>query len=119
MRKVTRTQLCLWTASLLLAAGCSNPNGQGVQEFGTITGRLLDDRTGQPVNVSPLYVSVGARVVSQLDNQGGFIIPHVPVGKQTVNVNAIGYQPYSFQINVVKNQTSDAGYVRIKSTLAQ
>ena len=119
MRIVTRTMFCLLSASMLVAAGCSNPNGQGVQDFGTITGRLLDDRTGAPLSVSPIYISVGANVVSQVDNQGGFTIQRVPIGKQTVQVNAIGYQPYSFEVNVVKDQTSDAGYVRLKSTFAQ
>jgi hypothetical protein len=119
VRIVTRTLFCLLSASVLVAAGCSNPNGQGVQQFGTITGRLLDDRTGAPVTTSPIYISVGSNVVSQVDNQGGFTIPHVPIGKQTVQVNAIGYQPYSFEVNVVKDQTSDAGYVKLKSTLAQ
>lgn len=119
MRILTRTIFCLLSASMLAAAGCGNPNGQGVQDFGTITGRLLDDRTGAPLSVSPIYISVGANVVSQVDNQGGFTIQRVPIGKQTVQVNAIGYQPYSFEVNVVKDQTSDAGYVRLKSTFAQ
>jgi hypothetical protein len=116
---LTRTLLCVLTACILMGAGCQNPNGGGLQEFGTITGRLLDDRTGTAVAVSPIYISVGANVVSQVDNDGGFTIPHVPIGKQTVNVNAIGYAAYSFEVNVVKDQTSDAGYIRLTSTLAQ
>ncbi|MGH7659761.1 MAG: carboxypeptidase-like regulatory domain-containing protein [Vulcanimicrobiaceae bacterium] len=119
MRIVTRTLFCLLSASVLVAAGCGNPNGQGVQEFGTVTGRLLDDRSGEPLRVSPIYISVGSNVVSSVDNQGGFTIKHVPIGKQTIQVNAIGYQSYSFEVNVVKDQTSDAGYVKLKSTLAQ
>lgn len=117
---VIRSLLCILAAVTLLGAGCGeNPNGQGLQEFGTISGRLIDDRTGDPITVSPIYISVGAAVVSQVDNQGGFVIPHVPRGKQTVSVNAIGYATYSFDVNVLKDQTSDAGYVRLKSTLAQ
>lgn len=119
MRIAIRSLLFLVAAAITIATGCSNPNGQGVQEFGTITGRLLDDSTGRPLSVSPIYISVGSNVVSQVDNQGGFTIAHVPIGKQTVNVNAIGYQTYSFEVNVVKDQTSDAGYVRLKTTLAQ
>lgn len=119
MRTLTRTLLALLAAVTLLGAGCQNPNGGGLQEFGNITGRLLDDQTGAPVAVSPIYISVGAVVVSQVDNQGGFTLPHVPIGKQTVTINAITYAPMSFDVNVVKDQTSDVGYVRIKSTLAQ
>jgi hypothetical protein len=119
VRIITRSLFCLLTALAVVDAGCQNPNGGGVQDFGTISGRLLDDRTGAPLSVSPIYISVGPAVVSQIDNQGGFKLSHVPVGKQTVNVNAIGYIPYSFEVNVVKNQDSDAGYVRLKSVLAQ
>jgi hypothetical protein len=117
VRIVTRSLLCLLTAVTLLGAGCQNPNGQGLQQFGAITGRLLDAQTNAPVTVSPVYISVGANVVSQVDNQGGFTIPHVPIGKQTVQVNAIGYQPASFEVNVLKDQTSDAGYIKLKPTL--
>jgi len=119
VRTLTRSLLCLLAVVTLLGAGCQNPNGQGLQDFGNITGRLLDDRSGNPVSVSPIYLSVGATVVSQVDNQGGFTIPHVPIGKQTVRVNAIGYAPSSFDVNVVKDQTSDVGYVRLTSTMAQ
>jgi hypothetical protein len=99
--------------ALLGASGCENPNGNGVQDYGTIVGRLLDDRTGQPLAVSPVYVSVGATTVSQVDTQGGFVISRVPIGKQTVNVNAIGYRPFNVDVRVVKNETSDAGYLRL------
>jgi len=119
MRTLSRSRLCLLAAATLLGAGCSNPNGEGLQEFGSITGRLVDDQTGTAIAVSPIYISVGSVVVSQVDNQGGFTILHVPTGKQTVSVNALTYAPLSFDVNVVKDQISDAGYVRLKSTAAQ
>jgi len=117
---IIRSLLCLLGVVTLLGAGCGeNPNGQGVQDFGSITGRLIDDRTGGPVTVSPITISVGSTPVTQVDNQGGFVLNHVPVGRQTININAIGYAPITVDVNVVKGQTSDAGYVRLKSTLAQ
>ncbi|MGA3036238.1 MAG: carboxypeptidase-like regulatory domain-containing protein [Vulcanimicrobiaceae bacterium] len=119
MRTLTRSLLCALAVVTLLGASCDNPNGQGLQEFGSISGRLLDDRTGEPLSVSPVYVSVGSTVVSQVDAKGGFTLPKVPVGKQTVNINAITYIPMSFDVNVVKDQTSDVGYIKLKSTLAQ
>ena len=119
MRTLTRALICALAIVTLLGSGCQNPNGGGLQEFGSITGRLLDDRTGEPLSVSPVYVSVGSVVVSQVDAKGGFTLPKVPIGKQTVNINAITYVPMSFDVNVVKDQTSDIGYIRLKSTLAQ
>jgi hypothetical protein len=119
LRTLTRSLICALAIVTLLGAGCENPNGQGLQEFGSISGRLLDDRTGEPLSVSPVYISVGSTVVSQVDAKGGFTLPKVPVGKQTVTVNAITYIPMSFDVNVVKDQTSDVGYIKLKSTLAQ
>ena len=119
MRTLSRSRLCILAAATLLGAGCSNPNGEGLQDFGNITGRLVDDRTGSAIAVSGIYISVGAVVVSQVDNQGGFTLQHVPIGKQTVTINAITYAQTSFDVNVVKDQTSDVGYIRLKSTQAQ
>ena len=117
---VIRSLICLLAVVTLMGAGCGeNPNGQGLQEFGSITGRLIDDRTGNPITVSPITISVGSTPVTQVDNQGGFVLNHVPVGRQTVSINAIGYAPLTVDVNVVKGQASDAGYVRLKSTLAQ
>jgi hypothetical protein len=118
VRTLTLSLICL-LAVVAVGAGCNNPNGEGVQEFGSITGRLIDDRTGEAISVSPIYVSVGSVVVSQVDNKGGFTFLKVPIGKQTVTVNAITYAPMSFDVNVVKDQTSDVGFIRMKSTLAQ
>ena len=119
MRILTRSLICALAFVTLVGSGCQNPNGQGLQQFGSITGRLIDDQTGEPLTVSKVYISVGSTVVSSVDAKGGFVIPKVPIGKQTVNVNALTYQPLSFDVNVVKDQTSDAGYIRMKSTLAQ
>lgn len=119
MRTLTRSLLCALAMVTLLGAGCENPNGQGLQEFGSITGRLLDDQTGQPITVSQTYVSVGSVVVTSVDAKGGFTLGKVPVGKQTVNINALTYRTMSIDVNVVKDQTSDVGYIRLKSTLAQ
>ena len=119
MRTLSRSRLFVLAAATLLGAGCSNPNGEGLQDFGSITGRLVDDRTGAAISVSPIYLSVGAVVVSQVDNEGGFTIAHVPIGKQTVTVNALTYAPLSFDVNVVKDQTSDVGYIKLTSTQSQ
>jgi hypothetical protein len=119
LRTLTRGLICALAFVTLLGSGCQNPNGQGLQEFGSITGRLLDDQTGEPLTVSKVYISVGAVVVSTVDAKGGFTLPKVPIGKQTVSINALTYQTTSFDVNVVKDQTSDVGYIRLKSTLAQ
>ena len=101
---------------LLCLVGCANPNGQGLQDFGTITGRLIDDKSGAPISVSPIYLTVGGRSFSNVDNQGGFVLNPVPIGQQIVTVTAIGYQTATTTINVLKNETSPAGDVRLRAS---
>jgi len=93
----------LGLATLLSACG-PNPNGLGVADFGTVTGRVVDAKTlaavpqftasagGQSVNIAP-----GAK--------GAFTLDHVPTGTQTVTIYAIGYQTYTLPgVIVQKNQ---------------
>ena len=88
----------------LLAACAPNPNGQGVTDTGTITGRLLDAKTQQPINSAT--VAVGAQAVRlSASDAGGFTLT-VPIGTQSVDINAIGYVPAHLRVVVHKNQQS-------------
>jgi hypothetical protein len=72
--------------------------------MGTITGRLVDAKTQQPISTAT--VSSGAQAVrlSPSDN-GGFTL-NVPIGTQPVDINAIGYQAAHLRVVVHKNQSS-------------
>ncbi|MDB5070359.1 MAG: hypothetical protein JWM87_1470 [Candidatus Eremiobacteraeota bacterium] len=88
----------------VLAACAPNPNGQGVTDTGTITGRLLDAKTQQPINSAT--VAVGAQAVRlSASDAGGFTLT-VPIGTQSVDINAIGYVPAHLRVVVHKNQQS-------------
>jgi hypothetical protein len=88
----------------LLAACAPNPNGQGVTDTGTITGRLLDAKTQQPINSAT--VSSGAQAIRlSASDAGGFTLT-VPIGTQPVDINAIGYVPAHLRVVVHKNQPS-------------
>ncbi len=95
-----------------VAAGCANPNGGGVQDFGTIVGRVVDSKTQQPVPNGLLNVGL---ITSHLDNQGGFVLTNVPVGQQTVNINVTGYPPWNQTVSVQKDQTTDLGVIQLAS----
>lgn len=88
----------------LLAACAPNPNGQGVTDTGTITGRLVDAKTQQPINSATVAVGTQAVRLSGSDN-GGFTLT-VPIGTQTVDINSIGYAPAHLSVVVHKNQSS-------------
>ncbi len=62
----------------------------------TITGRVVDDATGQPINLAA--VSAAGRAVPT--NQQGSFTLSVPPGRHTVTVSVIGYQDGTAVVNV-------------------
>jgi hypothetical protein len=99
-----------------LGDGCSStPNVVGVQDYGAVTGRVLDAMTNKPIPTA--LVSVGSLYTSQADARGGFIINVVPVGDQTVTARSPGYDTATADVTIKKNGTVDAGYVRLVPTV--
>jgi hypothetical protein len=99
-----------------LGDGCSStPNVVGVQDYGAVTGRVLDAMTNKPIPTA--LVSVGSLYTSQADARGGFIINVVPVGDQTVTARSPGYDTATADVTIEKNGTVDAGYVRLVPTV--
>ncbi len=99
----------------VLAACAPNPNGQGVTDTGTVVGTVVDAAT--PTNaVSNATIQIGIQVqrLSPADN-GHFSLNNVPTGTQTITISAIGYSPYTNQVVVRSNQTSDLGVIGLSS----
>jgi iron complex outermembrane receptor protein len=72
-------------------------------QTGTVTGRIVDSATRQPL--SGVQVSVGDRGgLSQ--NTGVFVIPGVPVGTQTLEARMIGYATITQEVTVSSGQTT-------------
>jgi hypothetical protein len=90
---------------LPLFNACANPNAIGVQDYGTIVGRVYDARTDQPLN--DVIVSVGSLTTGHTGPDGSFTLTQVPAGTQTVTVYAPpGYLPPApVQATVQSNQT--------------
>jgi hypothetical protein len=97
---------------LLLAMGDSCNNGVvGVQDYGSVTGRVLDAMTNHPI--ADAIVSVGSLFVTRADAQGGFTLPHVPIGNQSLTARMPGFSTVTTMIRVKKDETAQAGYLRI------
>lgn len=99
---------------LLLGAdsgGCSQPHVVGVQDYGSVTGRVLDATTNLPI--SNALVSVGSLYTASTDGRGGFVIAHVPIGQQTVTVRAPAYVTITTTVAVAKDQGVSIGYARL------
>lgn len=91
--------------------GCSNPNGGGVQQFGTVVGRVLDATNNRPV--ANALVSVGSIWTAYSDPSGAFLIPNIPIGAQDVTASAPGYERNSARARIHEKQTTNIGYLRI------
>ena len=101
---------------LLLGAdggGCSGSQGHavGVQDYGSVTGRVLDATTNLPI--ANAIVSVGSIYTASTDGRGAFVIARVPAGEQTVTVRAPAYTTATADVSVVKDEGSSVGYVRL------
>jgi hypothetical protein len=101
----------------LLTACAPNPNGMGVADFGTVTGRVVDQQSVQPITGAT--ISIGNVVtVTAVPDAGGFVLRSVPVGTQTIRIRAIGWQNYDTTITVTKDQTTDIGVIALPSSLS-
>ena len=91
--------------------GCSNPNAIGVQQYGTVVGRVLDATNNRPVGNA--LVSVGSIYTAYSDPSGAFSIPNIPIGPQEVTASAPGYERNSVRARVREKQVASVGYLRI------
>jgi hypothetical protein len=91
-------------AATLGDKGC-DPNYIGVQDYGAITGRVIDAKTQGPI--AGALVSVGSLYVTRSDEKGAFTLPKVPIGTQQVVISATGYQTLApIPILVTKDKTA-------------
>ncbi len=95
---------------LTMGDGCSS-GVVGVQDYGSVTGRVLDATTNKPVPNA--IVSVGSLFTSTADAQGGFTMPRVPVGEQQVTARAPGFTTASQEVRIRKERPATVGYLRI------
>lgn len=95
-----------------LGDGCSPQAGVvGVQDYGQVTGRVLDAMTNRPIPGA--LVSVGSLYAAAADARGAFVLTRVPAGDQTVTARAPGYSTTGADVTVLKDRTESVGYVRL------
>lgn len=95
-----------------LGDGCSpSPGVVGVQDYGQVTGRVLDAMTNRPIPGA--LVSVGSLYTTSADARGAFLIEKVPAGDQTVTARVPGYSTAEGDVTVLKDRTASVGYVRL------
>jgi hypothetical protein len=117
--KLSRTAFAFCAAIFVLAACGPNPNPNGVTDTGSINGVVIDSKTNQPLPTATVYVGTIVHNIVPSDH-GQFTLNNVPIGQQTLVIQAIGYPTEREVIAVTKGQNSNAGdngTVRLVSNL--
>lgn len=104
-------RLLLGFVFLLTVADNCNNGVVGVQDYGQVSGRVLDAMTNRPV--ANAIVSVGSLYTATADANGAFILPHIPIGQQTISARMPGFTTDSAPVRVRKDETAQAGYLRL------
>src|SRR5271154_12338 len=90
---------------VFLAMGDSCNNGVvGVQDYGSVTGRVLDATTNRPISAA--IISVGSLYTASADGYGAFTMQRIPIGQQTVTARMPGFTTVSQVVRVRKDATS-------------
>ena len=87
---------------------------------GTVTGRVTDEATGQPVALAQVAVS-GTSLGRETDNTGRYMIANVPAGVHRVEVRRVGFRPTSRTVTVTDggSTTVDFALTTAPTTLAE
>lgn len=82
------------------------------QNFGKITGRVLDSRTGAPLRDVNVYLA-NTTIGTSTNAVGRYTLEKVPVGNYYIVLSSVGYERKEFSMVVKKNQiTSEIVYLK-------
>lgn len=99
-------------AALSLSAG-----GLAAQATGTITGRVTDGTTAQPI--ASAQISIAGLGIGTLTQQNGrFVLQNVPAGTHTVTAQRIGYRTETAEVSVAADGAATLDFVINESALA-
>ena len=81
----------------------------GAQQGGTVTGRVIDSGTLQPI--AAVQVSIGSLGIGGLTQQNGrYLLPNVPAGTHELSVTRIGYRTTTATITIGAAQTVEQNF---------
>lgn len=80
------------------------------QETGRISGQIIDHK-GEPISGATVLIERSS-LGTTTDEQGQFLLEQIPVGKRTLQIKAIGFQPINKDVEI-----QAGGHVQINETL--
>ncbi|HPR17030.1 MAG TPA: T9SS type A sorting domain-containing protein [Candidatus Cloacimonadota bacterium] len=73
--------------------------------YGAIEGNIQNSISGEPITCAQVYSTFGTAFS---DEEGYFLLPHIPTGERTIRINALGYYTLEMtSINVLESDTTD------------
>jgi hypothetical protein len=114
--KRVRSAFALGLAACALAACTLGPNGMGASGYGTVTGRVVDTQSLQPISGATITIGNIVAVTAAID-KGAFALRNVPLGAHTITISAVGWKSYTGQVTVLQDSGADAGVIGLPSSL--
>ncbi len=93
----------------LVAALFAMPTSVSAQGETSVTGRVVDEATGQPL-VGARILLIGTNRSATTDQDGRFLLGNVSPGRLELRVVAIGYRSQSAQITVVSSVAQQVNF---------
>lgn len=84
---------------------------------GTITGRVTDGRTGEPISAAQIFIE-GTGVGSLSQANGRYLLQNVPDGTHTLSAERIGYATVFAEITVTSGATVVQDFVMFPQAVA-
>jgi hypothetical protein len=105
---IPRVRQCLVLLSLPFAGALAAQ----AQDSSGVIGRVFDERTNEVIVEVLLYVD-GARREITLSRQGRFVLSGLSPGLHRLEVRAVGYRPYTLDVELQPNQLAERRFPMI------
>lgn len=115
--KRLRLAFALGVVAGAVAAFAPGANGMDVA-FGTVTGRVVDTDSLQPIAGATITLGNIVAVTAAID-KGGFVLRNVPAGTRTLTISAVGWKSYRTQVTVTAGKSTDIGTIGLPSSLSR
>src|ERR1700677_1697274 len=91
--KPARSAFALGLAVCAFALCAPSADGMDASDYGTVTGRVLDTDSMQPIAGAKITIGNIVSITAATD-QGGFVIRSVPPGTRVLTISAVGWKSY-------------------------
>ena len=107
----------LTAVALLTGIATAAARTAQAQATGTISGRVVDAETGQPIAAAQVTIS-GTQLGRATGDDGRFTLTNIAAGPKTLVVRRIGYQQQSRSITLAANATITVNFSLAKSSVS-